>query len=103
MRDTFSTPLALGQALAAQRRQAGLSIKAVAERAGKSRAVVYRLERGEESSVSSLLAVLGALKLAVRLEGAELPTLAETAGFFDEEDDDADAAGEDGGRDGPAA
>lgn len=65
-----------------------MSIKGLADRAGKSRAVVYRLERGEESSVSSLMAVMAALGLNVRLTRATLPTLEETAGFFTDDDDD---------------
>jgi len=89
MSDTIFLAGELGKALEQRRIAAGLTIQALARRAGKSRAVVYRLERGEESSVSSLLAVAAALGVSFKLETAGLPTLRETAGFFDEEDDDA--------------
>lgn len=59
----------------------------LAARAGKVREVVYRLEAGEESTVSSLLAVLGALGLAMRLERSGLPTAEEVARRFQEDDD----------------
>lgn len=38
------------------------------------REVVYRLEAGEDTTVSSLMAVLGALGLAIRLEPVGLPS-----------------------------
>lgn len=88
MRDTILLQSELGRALERRRLEAGHSIQSLARAAGKSRAVIYRLERGEASEVSSLLAVAAALGLALKLEKAELPTLGETAGFFDEEDDD---------------
>ena len=59
----------------------------LAARAGKVREVVYRLEAGEDTTVSSLMAVLSALGLAMRLESAGLPTAAEVARRFQEEDD----------------
>ena len=87
MRDTIQLPADLGQQLRSVREAQGLSLKALAERAGKSRPVLYRLENGEESSVSSLLAVAGALGLSLQLVRAELPTLGDTAGFFTDDDD----------------
>jgi len=52
----------LGQALRESRRALGMTKTRVAEHAGKVREVVYRLEAGEESSVSSLLAVASAMR-----------------------------------------
>jgi len=43
----------------------GLNKKTLAERAGKVREVIYRLESGQDVTVSSLMAVLAALGLAL--------------------------------------
>lgn len=51
------------------------------------REVVYRLEAGEDTTVSSLMAVLGALGLAIRLEPVGLPSAREVARRFMEDDD----------------
>lgn len=77
----------LGEQLRAQRESLGMSKSELAERAGKVREVVYRLEAGEDTTVSSLLAVLGALGLAMRLERVGLPTADEVARRFREDDD----------------
>lgn len=90
MDDTIRLPADLGAALQLRRKAARLSVTAVAQRAGKARDVVYRLERGDEASVSSLMAVLNAMGLVLRLEKAGLPTLQEVqARFAEDEDDDA--------------
>ena len=60
----------LGDVLSSRRKSLRLSKTAVAQRAGRVREVVYRLERGEEASVSSLFDVLRALNLVMRLEPA---------------------------------
>jgi HTH-type transcriptional regulator / antitoxin HipB len=82
MRDTVFLPAELGQQLRRVRESHGLTVKSLAEKAGKSRPVIYRLENGEESSLSSFLAVAAALGLTIQLVRASLPTLEETAGFF---------------------
>lgn len=82
----------LGPLLLARRLELGLSKKELAQRAGKVREVIYRLERGEDVTLSSLMAVLGALGLAMRLEKAGLPTLQEVAARFRLDEDDEDAA-----------
>lgn len=90
MSDSILLPTDLGRQLRAHREAQGLTISALAQRAGKSRPVLYRLENGEESSLSSFLAVAAALGLTLQLARAALPTLGDTAGFFtDDEDDDA--------------
>ena len=48
---------------------------------------VYRLEAGEDSTASSLLTVLGALGLALRLEPVGLPSAREVARRFQMDDD----------------
>ena len=89
MTDNIRLPDELGRQLRARREALGLSKSALAERAGKVREVVYRLEAGEDTTVSSLLAVMGALGLVLRLERVGLPSASEVAARFMEEDDDA--------------
>lgn len=87
MTDTVRLPDELGQRLAARRKALGWSKSELALRAGKVREVVYRLEAGEDSTVSSLFAVMGALGLALRLETAGLPTADDVARRFQLDDD----------------
>ena len=89
MTDIIRLPDELATQLRAQREAQGLSKSELADKAGKVREVIYRLEAGQDTTVSSLLAVLGALGLALRLERAGLPSAADIARRFqaDEEDD----------------
>lgn len=96
MTDTIRLPDELGRQLVARRKALGFSKSELAQRAGKVREVVYRLEAGEDSTVSSLLAVAGALGLALRLEPVGLPSAQEVARRFQMDDDD---AGSDDGSD----
>ncbi|MCF8167177.1 MAG: helix-turn-helix domain-containing protein [Rhodoferax sp.] len=77
----------LGEQLKEHRRAQKMSKSALASRAGKVREVVARLELGQDTTVSSLLSVLGALGLAIRLEKVGLPSAAEVARRFQEDDD----------------
>lgn len=85
--DTIRLPDELGRRLREQREALGLSKSKLAEKAGKVREVVYRLEAGEDTTVSSLMAVLGALGLAMRLESVGLPSAKEVARRFQEDED----------------
>lgn len=87
MTDKVRLPDELGRQLREQREALGMSKSELAEKAGKVREVIYRLEAGEDSTVSSLLAVLGALGLALRLERAGLPSASEVAARFQDDDD----------------
>jgi len=87
MNDTIRLSDELGEQLRQQREAQGLSKSELATRAGKVREVVYRLEAGEDATVSSLMAVLGALGLALRIERVGLPTAQEVARRFLEDDD----------------
>ena len=89
MNDTIQFPDELGRQLREHRESQGMSKSALAARAGKVRDVVYRLEAGQDTTVSSLMAVMGALRLALRVERVGLPTAEEVARRF-QEDDDAD-------------
>ncbi|MEK8025579.1 helix-turn-helix transcriptional regulator [Pseudaquabacterium rugosum] len=93
MTDTIRLPDELGQQLMARRLALGMSKSEVAQRAGKVREVVYRLEAGEDSTVSSLLAVAAALGLGLRLEPVGLPSAAEVARRFRMDDDEGDDHG----------
>lgn len=80
----------LGRLLRERRVSLGLGKKQLAARAGKVREVIYRLEAGEDVTVSSLMAVLAALGMGLRIERAGMPTQEEvTARFLRDEDDDA--------------
>jgi transcriptional regulator with XRE-family HTH domain len=80
-------PDELGTQLRAQRLSLKLSKSELAARAGKVREVITRLESGQDTTVSSLLAVMGAMGLALRLEQAGLPSAQEVAKRFQEDDD----------------
>lgn len=77
----------LAPLLKALRESAGLSKSELAQRAGKVREVIYRLESGEDVTVSSLLAVLGAMGLALQIVKAGLPTMQEVADRFAEDEE----------------
>ncbi|MFN9504940.1 MAG: helix-turn-helix domain-containing protein [Rubrivivax sp.] len=87
MTDKLRLPDELVHALSEHRQALGLSKSALAEKAGKVREVVYRLEAGEDTTVSSLMAVLGAMGLAIRLERVGLPTAEEVSRRFQDDDD----------------
>jgi len=89
MTDKIRLPDELGQQLRARREALGLTKTALAEKAGKVREVVYRLEAGEDTTVSAMLAGMGAWGLVLRLERAGLPSASAVAARFLEEDDDA--------------
>ncbi|EIC19865.1 helix-turn-helix domain-containing protein [Thiorhodovibrio frisius] len=91
MTDKIRLPDELGAQIRERRLALGLSKKDLAERAGKVREVIYRLERGEDITLSSLMAVLAALGLAMRLEQAGLPSMREVADRFRLGEDDEDA------------
>ena len=88
MADTIRLPDELGHLIRSAREAAGLSKKELAARAGKVREVIYRLEAGDDVTVSSLLAVLDALGLALRVDKAGMPTREQVAARFAEDEDD---------------
>lgn len=87
MTDKIRLPDELGRQLREHREALGMSKSELALKAGKVREVVYRLEAGEDSTVSSLLAVMGALGLVLRLERSGLPSAREVAARFQDDDD----------------
>jgi transcriptional regulator with XRE-family HTH domain len=89
MADTARLPDELGEMVKARREALGLTKKELADRSGKVREVIYRLEAGEDVTVSSLFSVLRALGLALRVERAGMPTMEEVRARFDRDEDDA--------------
>jgi HTH-type transcriptional regulator/antitoxin HipB len=87
MTDIIRLPDELGHQLRGQREALGMSKTELAEKAGKVREVIYRIEAGEDTTVSSLMAVLGALGLGMRLERVGLPSAQDVARRFQEDDD----------------
>jgi HTH-type transcriptional regulator / antitoxin HipB len=77
----------LGLAVTAARKAAGLTATEVARRAGRSRDILYRLERGEDVSASSLIDLLQAIGQQLSLAPARLPTLDEARARFAEDDE----------------
>ena len=79
----MTTPLELAQRLEAARTASGLTLQALTEQAGVSRQAVYRLFKGNDVQVSTLLAVADVLQLDLvtlpRALRRGLPELAETA------------------------
>lgn len=92
MDDKTALPADFGAFLRQRRKAARMSVSEVAERAGKSRDVIYRLEKGEDVSSHSLFAVIRALGLSVQLVSAGLPTLEEVRARFANDGDDEDDA-----------
>ncbi|MDE1999602.1 MAG: helix-turn-helix domain-containing protein [Burkholderiales bacterium] len=89
MTDKIRLPDELGAQLRERRVALGMRKSQLAEKAGKVREVIYRLEAGEDSTVSSLLAVVNALGLALRLESAGMPSASEVSARFQDDEDDA--------------
>lgn len=92
MEDVIRLPSDLGRVVMLERKARKMKATDIALRAGRARDVLYRLEQGEDVTVSSLMAILGAMGLTIRLERAGMPTLEEVQrrfGSVDEDEDDA--------------
>lgn len=87
MNSIIRLPDELGHQVQERRKALRMSKVKLAQKAGRVRAVIDRIEAGEDITVSSLLAVLGALGLALRLERVGLPTAEEVARRFEEDGD----------------
>ena len=88
MTDNIRLSDELGQQLRMRREALKMSKSQLADKAGKVREVVYRLEAGEDTTISSLLAVMSALGLVMQLTPAGLPSASEVARRFQEDEDD---------------
>jgi HTH-type transcriptional regulator / antitoxin HipB len=92
MMDKLRLPQDLGRAIREHRRSRKLKAVEVARHAGRSRDVLHRLEQGGDVSVASLMDLLRAMDLCIRLEPAGLPTLEEMQRRFGADDDEGDDA-----------
>lgn len=90
MKDIIRLPKDLGDAVKASRKTQGLKALDIARHSGRSRDVLNRLERGEDINVSSLMDILSAMGLVLRLERVGLPTLEEMTRRFADLDDEQD-------------
>lgn len=86
--DKLRLPSDLGTAIATYRADNKFSAVAVSVKAGRSRTVLHKLERGEDVTVSSLFDILRAMGLCLSLQKAGMPTLEEMQRRFAAEDDD---------------
>lgn len=86
--DKIRLPSDLGDALKRHRKTHKLKVTAIAEKSGRSRDTIHRLERGEDVTVKSLFDILRAMGLCIRLETAGMPSLAEMRERFGEAGDD---------------
>lgn len=91
MKDNIRLPKDLGVAIKAARKELGIKTIDIARHSGRSRDVLNRLERGEDINVSSLMDILAAMGLVLRLERAGLPTLDEMTKRFADVNEDEDA------------
>jgi len=87
MMDKLRLPADLGKAIAKYREDNKLSAVAVSSKAGRSRTVLHKLERGGDVTVASLFDILRAMGLCLSLEKAGMPTLEEMQRRFADEDD----------------
>lgn len=92
VKDIIRLPQDLGKAVKNARKELGLKTTDIAKHCGRSRDVLHRLERGDDVTVSSLMAILAAMGLVLRIERAGLPTLQEMTERFADLDEDEDAA-----------
>lgn len=91
--DKLKLPADLGQAIAQYRADNKLSAVAVARKAGRSRTVLHKLERGDDVTVASLFDILRAMGLSLSLQKTGMPTLDEMQRrFADEDGEDVHAA-----------
>lgn len=86
--DKIKTTQMLGAAFHKMRSDAGLRPSKIAERAGRSRDILYRLESGRDISVSALLDLLRATGHAIQIVPTGLPTMDQMRAMFQEEADD---------------
>lgn len=86
--DKIKTLPQLSSAFRKMRTEAGLKPGKIAEHAGRSRDILYRLERGKDVSVSAFLDLLRASGHAIQIVPAGLPTSEQMRAMFAEDGDD---------------
>jgi len=93
MKDKIRTPTELGLAIKRIRHERKLKTIDIAMHSGRSRDVLSRVEKGQDITVSSLLDLLRAMGLCLRIESGGMPTLEEMQARFavEVEDDNGSA------------
>lgn len=86
--DKLRLPSDLGEAIKRHRKTHKLKSTEISQKAGRSRDILNRLERGEDVTVKSMFDILRAMGLSIRLEPAGMPTLAEMRERFGGDTDD---------------
>jgi HTH-type transcriptional regulator/antitoxin HipB len=92
MNDIIRLPQDLANTIKSARKSLKLKAIDIAKHSGRSRDVLHRLESGQDVTVSSLMDILAAMGLVLRLERVGLPTLQEMTERFANLDEDEDAA-----------
>lgn len=88
--DKLRLPTDLGKAIAKYREDNKLTALAVSAKAGRSRTVLHKLERGQDVTVASLCDILRAMDLCLGLQKAGMPTLEEMQRRFADDEDEGD-------------
>jgi HTH-type transcriptional regulator/antitoxin HipB len=86
--DKIRLPSDLGDAIRHHRKTHKLKASAIAEKSGRSRDTINRLERGEDVTVKSMMDILRAMGLAIRIEPAGMPSMSEMRERFGGDDDE---------------
>lgn len=96
MKDKIRTLSDLGMQVKALRTASSLGVVEIAQKSGRSRDVLNRLEKGTDVSASSLLDLLHALGHTIEIVPLGRPSLQEMRRRFalDDDDGDDDAAGD---------
>lgn len=88
MTDKLKTIQDIGRAVKQLRTKHEIKSVEMAERSGRSRDILHRLENGRDVSVSSLLDILRAAGYAIEIVPAGLPTMEQMRQMFAEPEDD---------------
>lgn len=86
MSDICRTQADLAASIRRLRKAKGVSSTELAQRIGRSRDLIWRLESGRDVSMSAVFEVLRALGAAVQVQQTSLPSLAEMRERFAEDD-----------------
>ncbi len=86
--DKLLTQADLAQAVKLLRTEHGYTTVEIANRSGRSRDILHRLEQGSDVSVSALFDILRAMGYAIALTPRGVPTLEQMRQRFAESDDE---------------
>lgn len=88
MKDIISHPADLNAVFRQAREGQGLTVVELARRSGRARTLIHRLESGGDVTVASLLDLLRAMNLGLRIEPLAAPTLDEVRARFGGDDEE---------------